>query len=625
MMMYQQHFGFSGFPFSIAPDPSVLYLSQVHSQALVSLQYGVQREGGFLLFTGEVGTGKTTLTKLFLQQLPDTFKIAYILNPRLNEVDLLLSIAEELHIEPSAQQHNIRDLIKLLNQALLAEHAQGKQVLVVIEEAQNLSPELLEMLRLLTNLETDTNKLLSILLVGQPELLEMINNRQMRQLDQRIIARYHIQPLSFSEVRRYLDYRLQQVGGHGRQISFLARLVIQRYSQGVPRKINLLTDAALLMAFRRQKSRVGWRHVLRATKVVNFQQSSKRFWIALMAIIIAAAIGLSYLAPLPSTIADVVEKLSFQWDTKTVAEKQHSQIGNSTTANEGAELRAVDQQNTAIQLSARSTDAFSATKAINDTVGNDGVESENEEKTVSQSTENNIVSKSIVTESDVSARNLITDVEVSRAGDDHLSLVPLQRLLSLWRLPFDGHIDWVRYCSETNADLACYQNSQVSIDDLKRFNMPAMLTWLDSEGQASTIVLASIRGQLISYYQSSGIKASSTKGSGLITVSMEEFSQRWLGDVRLLWPRPTGFQQTLYPDEQNSQLMDWVQTALIDRGVMTERFITGGFYNVLLVDFVKQFQRSQGLEADAVLGIRTLLAMMPKERLVDVPQLSTDL
>ena len=589
MQMYQQHFGFSGFPFSIAPDPGVLYLSQVHSQALMSLQYGVQREGGFLLLTGEVGTGKTTLTKLFLQQLPDIFKVAYILNPRLNEVDLLLSIAEELHIEPPNGQHNIRDLIKQLNQALLTEHAQGRQVLVVIEEAQNLSYELLEMLRLLTNLETDTNKLLSILLVGQPELLTIINSQQMRQLDQRIIARYHIQPLSFSEVRRYLDYRLQQVGGHARQIGVLARLLIHRYSGGVPRKINLLADAALLMAFRRQRSRVGWRHVLKATKVVNFQRSSQRRWSVVAAMLIAAFAAFGYLGTQQS-FSDLLAKAA---SIMTEDAAQNENVANT-----------VDTNQHEIPIS---------TEGVNNqpTIGTD-THSEQLVTIQEPDTQLDAIPTEIVAQN-VDDESQITNAVVE-STENEPDMAPLQRLWSLWNLPMNSQLDWIQYCNQVT-NLACYQNNQVSVDDLRRFDFPALLTLLDSQGEARTVVLASIQGQQLSYYQDSQMQ----------TLLVSEFSQRWLGDIRLFWPRPTGFQQTMYPNEKNPLLMDWIQTGLIDKGVMTERYITGGVYNQLLVDYVKQFQSRQGLEADAVLGIRTLLAMMSSEQLVDAPKLSIGL
>ncbi|HEY5141064.1 MAG TPA: AAA family ATPase, partial [Methylococcales bacterium] len=197
--MYNQYFHFSELPFSIAPDPHFIYMSPRHQEGLAHLLYGINVGGGFVALTGEVGTGKTTLCHCLLQQLPKNIDIALILNSKLNAIELLATICDELGIIYDKNQHSLKILIDLLNQHLLTAHANGRRTVLLIDEAQNLSMEVLEQIRLLTNLETSKTKLLQIILVGQPELKELLKRRDLRQLNQRITARYHLQPLSLDE------------------------------------------------------------------------------------------------------------------------------------------------------------------------------------------------------------------------------------------------------------------------------------------------------------------------------------------------------------------------------------------------------------------------------------------
>ena len=194
MSIYQQYFALNCEPFSIVPDPGFLYPSSQHRQAVAHLKYGLDREGGFVLLTGEVGTGKTTLTRTLIKRLPAHVRVAYVLNSTLEVTDVLASVCQELSIDlPKSSKTSLsKNCIDALNVDLIAAHAEGKKTLVVIEEAQNLSPEVLEILRLLSNLETATHKLLHILLVGQPELLETLAQKNQRQLNQRVVARFHL-------------------------------------------------------------------------------------------------------------------------------------------------------------------------------------------------------------------------------------------------------------------------------------------------------------------------------------------------------------------------------------------------------------------------------------------------
>ena len=251
MSIYQQYFALSCEPFSIVPDPGFLYPSSQHRQAVAHLKYGLDREGGFVLLTGEVGTGKTTLTRTLIKRLPAHVRVAYVLNSTFDAADVLASICQELGIKlsKSSKTSLTKNCVDALNADLIESHAEGKKTLVVIEEAQNLSPEVLEILRLLSNLETATHKLLHILLVGQPELLETLAQKDQRQLNQRVVARFHLLPLAKTDVANYVNHRLHPAGANRAIFESSAMTALFKLTQGVPRLINLICHHALLAAY----------------------------------------------------------------------------------------------------------------------------------------------------------------------------------------------------------------------------------------------------------------------------------------------------------------------------------------------------------------------------------------
>jgi len=258
--MYAAYFGLKQEPFSIAPDPRLLFLSAQHREALAHLLYGVQGVGGFVLLTGEIGTGKTTVCRSFLEQVPPHVNLAYIFNPKLTVVELLETVCHEFGIEvalPAYRGATVKDYLDPLNAFLLQAHASGRNNVLVIDEAQNLAPEVLEQLRLLTNLETSERKLLQIILIGQPELRDMLARPELEQLAQRVIARYHLQALAEGESAQYVRHRLE-VCGLQRPMPF-DRAALHRVhaaSGGVPRRINLLCDRALLGAYAEGQAQV---------------------------------------------------------------------------------------------------------------------------------------------------------------------------------------------------------------------------------------------------------------------------------------------------------------------------------------------------------------------------------
>jgi general secretion pathway protein A len=250
--MYAAYFGLGQEPFSIAPDPRYLYMSERHREALAHLLYGLGAGGGFVLLSGEIGTGKTTVCRLFLEQIPANCNVAYIFNPKLTVIELLQSICDEFHIDaaPGDRPPTVKDYLDPLNDFLLRAHAAGRNNILIIDEAQNLSAEVLEQLRLLTNLETSERKLLQIILIGQPELRTMLARPELEQLAQRVIARFHLDAMTAPETAQYIQHRLE-VAGLARPLPFDRRAMqrIHQLARGVPRRVNLLCDRALLGAF----------------------------------------------------------------------------------------------------------------------------------------------------------------------------------------------------------------------------------------------------------------------------------------------------------------------------------------------------------------------------------------
>lgn len=277
--MYNHYFQLTHSPFSIAPDPRYLFMSERHREALAHLLYGIGSGGGFVLLTGEIGAGKTTVCRCFIEQVPANCRLAYIFNPRLTAQELLQTVCDELHIEvaPAAAGAGVKGYVDAINRYLLASHAQGLNNVLVIDEAQNLSSDVLEQLRLLTNLETSERKLLQIILIGQPELRTMLARPELEQLAQRVIARYHLGPLGEAETGAYIAHRLAVAGAVGMPFPPALTPLVHRLAHGVPRRINLLCDRALLGAYVENSPQVT-RAILRraATEVFADDPAARR-------------------------------------------------------------------------------------------------------------------------------------------------------------------------------------------------------------------------------------------------------------------------------------------------------------------------------------------------------------
>jgi general secretion pathway protein A len=281
--MYLSFFGLGEKPFAITPDPRYLYLSERHAEALAHLLYGINESGGFIQLTGEVGTGKTTVVRTLLSRVPHHADVAVILNPRVTPAEFLLTICEELGLTiAEADRDSVKQMVDALNRRLLSAHAEGRRIIVIVDEAQNLSPEVLEQVRLLTNLETPTQKLLQIILIGQPELRELLDRTELRQPAQRITGRYHLEPLSREETSGYVRHRLRVAGAAGEIFTPSALAEVHRLSGGIPRVINVACDRALLGAYTQETRKVTAALVRRAAGEVYGRRYMPRglSWIA---------------------------------------------------------------------------------------------------------------------------------------------------------------------------------------------------------------------------------------------------------------------------------------------------------------------------------------------------------
>jgi len=317
--MYREYFGLKEPPFSIAPDPRYLYMSREHREALAHLVYGVNSDGGFVLLTGEVGTGKTTVCRCLLEQLPENTDIAFVLNPKLSVEELLATLCDELGINYPEVSASVKVFVDRINAYLLDAHAKGRRTVLILEEAQNLSTDVLEQLRLLTNLETNQRKLLQIIMVGQPELQDQLARPEMRQLAQRITARHHLGPLTRKEMAGYVSHRLAVAGVQTRLFppSTIDRLF--SLSGGIPRLINVICDRALLGAYVQGQDLVDKSTLTKAARevfgrpdVLKRRQTKMRWALAFL-ILITSAVALATFSsnrgqtvpPSPKVLADV--------------------------------------------------------------------------------------------------------------------------------------------------------------------------------------------------------------------------------------------------------------------------------------------------------------------------------
>lgn len=294
--MYTKHFELTEEPFSIAANPRFLYMSVRHREALAHLLYGIRSDSGFVMLTGEVGTGKTTVCRCLMEQLPEQSNVAFILNPKVTVNELLSSICDEFGVTYPHVDRSVKTFVDAINRYLLKQHSLGRNTVVIIDEAQNLSVDVLEQLRLLTNLETNERKLMRIILLGQPELETMLSRPDLKQVEQRITARYNLQPLDRSEIHAYVLHRLAVAGC--REPVFSVRVINKLYAKtrGIPRLINVICDRAMLGAYVKSQRKVSLKILKKATREVQGRSHRQRWFlrgsiIASSLLVVAAAVA----------------------------------------------------------------------------------------------------------------------------------------------------------------------------------------------------------------------------------------------------------------------------------------------------------------------------------------------
>ena len=493
--MYLEFFGISDKPFQITPDTRFLYLTPRHRDGLAHLLYGADEAGGFILLTGEVGTGKTMLCRSVLEQMPEHVNVALILNPRQSSRELIASMCDELNIPYRRSTTSLKYLVDRLNLYLLKQHAQGKRTVLVIDEAQNLRAEVLEQIRLLTNLEVATQKLLQIILIGQPELQAILARPELRQLTQRITARFHLTPLSRDETAAYIRHRLQIVGFKGELFTSGAVNIVHQLSGGVPRLINNICERSMMGAYGENVHRIDKNLVRKAAGEVL--QPTEKFqpmqWVAGGAIAAgAAALLLSIWGFLPRTSPESYANT------------------NSSTSNE-VKVEDVSQ----VVNEPLASQAVVKNKPLPEDVS-----------TLSEETSPTLnMPAKIVKQNDKSFLDLINDSSLRTDNNKAFTT-----LFSYWGQAYPELKGDTACERATNAKLRCVFG-KASWDEIRRHNRPAVIEILNPEGKRKQVVVLALQGN----------KVSVNVGGKVITAGTDEIDPYWYGNYLLLWrPPPAG-------------------------------------------------------------------------------------
>jgi general secretion pathway protein A len=542
--MYLQYFGLHENPFSIPPDPHYLYLSRGHQEALAHLQYGLAEAGGFVQLTGEVGTGKTLLVRTLVERLPEGVDVALILYPVLTVGEFIAAICDELRVPHPGERASLKQLIDALNAHLLQTHARGRRTVLIIDEAQNLSREVLEQVRLLTNLETTKQKLLQIILIGQPELAQMLAQQDLRQLAQRITARFHLVALTRKENFEYILHRCRVAGA--KAILFDRKAMEQVYaaSGGIPRLINVICDRALLGAYTRGKQVVDVSIVKRAAKEVG-QGAIPKQWYSPRALAVASALVVALAAA------------AWQWWpdwTRVIASGKHST--EPVSAQPGSASPDAGSAAGAIPVATATTDTNAAP------------------------TPSEPVSK---LEAFLGSTEARTDTESA-----------MKDLFERWGLDYSA-LAGASGCERAlNAGLHCiYQTG--TWNNLREHNRPAVIELQDSSGHKHHVLVTALTADSVAL----AMRGSPQK------YDVQDVGRLWFGKYLLLWKPPAPAQEVLRLGDRGESIV-WLRDALARyRGEPLAPAASDLFDRELQTQLV-QFQNRHRLAADGVAGANTL-------------------
>lgn len=561
--MYYDFFGFREPPFSIAPDPRYLYLSERHKEALAHLMYGVNGQGGFIVITGEVGTGKTTVSRCFIENAPDHVDIALILNPRLSARELLSSICGEMEV-PHRGGASIKEMVDLINEDLLKAHAAGRHKVLMIDEAQNLSADVLEQLRLLTNLETAEKKLLQIVLLGQPELQQILALPELRQLNQRVTARYHLDAIGKSELPNYLRYRLSVAGMRGDIFTTAAMTRLYRESQGIPRLINLISDRALLGAYAEGEHEITASHIRHAAREVqgnlpgpvagkSGRPGQPVRYLTLAASLLLAVIGTAWLVERwPVTVKELKAELSATSVQAGLVERGESGL-------------APDVSDTGVARA----------------------------------------------ESDPRQSAPPGELDSFRFSEQSRSLPQAFRsLFKLWGRDYSPELfpTACEFAREEGLDCLFRQGTRRSLEFLDR---PAILELQDDSGNRGYLVLITLDGPM----------AEIALPDGALKVSFESIEPYWFGGYRVLWSRPGFLDEGAGNGSRAEQL--WIGARMME---LADRYSSSATENgrvkrMVADEQVRWYQDLKGLTVDGIAGAMTII-QINNDLGGDVPRLA---
>lgn len=562
--MYQDFFGLKELPFSIAPDPRYLYMSERHREALAHLLYGVSGQGGFVVLTGEVGTGKTTICRCFLNQIPKNTDVAFIINPKLSARELMASICDELGIA-YPDSASIKVLNDLINSYLLDAHANNRHTVLIIDEAQNLRVDVLEQLRLLTNLETSEKKLLQIILLGQPELREVLAQNDLRQLAQRITARYHLCELSKVEVGAYVNCRLSVAGRRGRLFNQKAIKTLFNLSGGVPRLINLICDRALLGAYAMQEDVIDAKHIKSAYAEIQgpkFKQplklssSIKRRIIAVLLTIIASIGVFALDKRYDNRIAELESIIS---SSKTEPELHPASV-KQITPEERNDSKAISESGTSAEEVA-DLQQFSTT-----------------EKSPAKApyADNSSIQIPII--------NDLSSLKTQKDDRYHAYRMILERWGIDYPLaPFMLACDYAEMYG-----LKCLHKNG-NWRSLLKLDRPAVLTLVNDYGESLYIAILGVEGSdaLVSHKNEK------------YWVSLDEVDRYWFGEYSIVWKVPPYKSNLVMPGQKKEEA--WLRKSLSRLSQYKAN------KSEPIEDQIKRFQASSGLVPDGIAGSMTLI------------------
>jgi general secretion pathway protein A len=560
--MYTRFFGLDEKPFAITPDPRYLYLSERHGEALAHLVYGVTESGGFIQLTGEVGTGKTTLVRSLLQQLPGTADVALVLNPQLSRPEFLGTICEELGVPLPADRNSIKGLTDALNRYLLENHGRGRRTILIVDEAQNLRVEVLEQVRLLTNLETASQKLLQIILIGQPELREVLSRNDMRQLAQRITGRYHLEPLSREETAAYVDHRLRVAGGLGQIFTSAARRELYRLTGGIPRMINVIADRALLGGYTREQQQVTPQLVRQAANEV-FDTPAGRAgdWLAprWRAGLAAGAAALAVVA--------VFAWLGARWSAAPPAGQLATPAQAAPEAGAPPVVAPLPASPPLLQPAADGPPAAATPGA--------GFAPAQAAGPVPSSA--------------------LPDL-LSALGSETGTDSAFATLFTLWGVPFEPGA--VRACEQAeDYNLHClYQRG--SLGQVRNLDRPVILTLRDAEAEPHQVVLAALDGEI----------ATLQVGDRQYPVSAAELAEYWFGEYLLLWRPRLDEVKAFVPGRRDPDVL-WLRESLAAIQGRPIEPMDSDLYDATLENRVRSYQRDRLLTVDGLVGQQTQIAM----------------